>query len=188
MTWRDALEAAYLINRLDRLARAGDRPVLNAVQWEAIRYLARANRFSRTPAALADYLGCTRGTVSQTLIALEQKGYVMRKPSVRDGRSLALLLTPSGTAASKSDPLLKLADDIDHATDSRPEALRDVLRATLKAAIDRNKGRAFGACHTCVHFRRGQSPKWPYHCALLDEPLSQADSRAICVEQEPAPA
>ena len=39
-------------------------------------FIARANRFSRTPAALADYAGSTRGTISQTLIALEQKGLV----------------------------------------------------------------------------------------------------------------
>lgn len=188
MISRDAREAAYLINRLDRLRRAGDQPLLNPVQWEAIRYLARANRFSRTPAALADYLGSTRGTVSQTLIALEQKGYVARRPSERDGRSLALELTPSGVTASRNDPLLRLARDIDAATASRPAALREALHATLKAAIDRNEGRAFGACRTCVHFRRAQSGKWPYHCALLNEPLSESDSNAICAEQEPAPA
>ncbi len=74
-----AIEAAQLIERLDRLVRSGESGHgLNPAQWEALRYLARANRFSRNPAALADYLGSTRGTVSQTLIALEQKGHVAR--------------------------------------------------------------------------------------------------------------
>lgn len=69
-----ALEAAHLIDRLDRLARNGEvSGDLNPAQWEALRFVSRANRFSRTPAALAEYLGSTRGTVSQTLIALEKR-------------------------------------------------------------------------------------------------------------------
>jgi DNA-binding MarR family transcriptional regulator len=38
--------------------------------------ISRANRFSRTPAAVADYLASTRGTVSRTLASLESKGYL----------------------------------------------------------------------------------------------------------------
>lgn len=83
---QSALEAARLIDRIERLARSGV-PVhgLNPAQWEALRYLGRANRFSRTPAGLAAYLGSTRGTVSQTLIALEQKGFLARQVSERTG-------------------------------------------------------------------------------------------------------
>ena len=73
-----ALRAASLIDRLGRLMRSGEHAGdLNPAQWEALRYLARANRFSRTPAALAQYLGSTRGTVSQTLIALEDHGRIV---------------------------------------------------------------------------------------------------------------
>ena len=50
----DALEAARLVDRLERLARLDATPdPLNAAQWEALRYLARANRYSRTPAEMA---------------------------------------------------------------------------------------------------------------------------------------
>lgn len=184
---RDALEAAHLIDRLERLARSGV-PVLglNPAQWEALRYLARANRFSRTPGALADYLGSTRGTVSQTLITLEQKGFVARGASRRDRRSLELGLTPAGAAALAEDPLLALAGDIAAAADS-PALLAEGLRATLRAAVARNGRRAFGICHACRHFRRAPEPSpAPYHCALLDEPLGEEDSLAICLEQEDA--
>jgi DNA-binding MarR family transcriptional regulator len=185
----DALEAAHLIDRLDRLARSGEQTGgLNPAQWEALRYLARANRFSRTPAALADYLSSTRGTVSQTLIAIEEKGFVARAPSARDKRSVELSLTTRGAAMLRSDPLLALASDIEAATGRRARDLAAILRATLRNAIARNEGRAFGACLTCRHFRADVRPRSgsPHHCALLDEPLSEADSRAICVEQEPA--
>lgn len=187
MTFSAALEAAHLIDRLDRLARngegAGD---LNPAQWEALRFVARANRFSRTPAALAEYLGSTRGTVSQTLIALEQKGHLTREPSPRDRRSVMLELTSTGARALKRDPILALATDLAGVAPNQIEAVVEVLRSALHAMITRNGGRAFGACYTCRHFRKGGSAGRgaPHHCALLEEPLSEADSRAICVEQE----
>ena len=62
----EALEVAHLIDRLERLTRFGEQSGdLNPAQWEALRYMGQANRFSRTPAALADYLASTRGTISR---------------------------------------------------------------------------------------------------------------------------
>lgn len=186
-----ALEAAHLIDRLERVARAGEQMGgLNPAQWVALRYLARANRFSRTPAALADYLASTRGTVSQTLIALEAKRLVTREPSKRDKRSIDLQLTHQGKRALENDPLATLAAHIERAAGARMEDLIESLRGTLANSIAHNKGRAFGACYTCQHFQRSAraSAKAPHHCGLLDEPLSEADSRDICVEQELMPA
>lgn len=183
----DALEGARLIDRLERLARkeAGD---LNAAQWEALRYLARANRFSRTPAALADYLASTRGTISRTLAALEAKGYVVRAANARDGRSVEFELTERARAALEKDPLLALAGAIDAA--GRPDELLSRLKAVLAGALAGNGGRPFGACFSCRHFRgdlrAGSST--PHHCMLLDEKLTAAESRSICVEQKPRAA
>jgi len=182
-----SFEAAHLIDRLERLSRnAVATDGINPAQWEALRYLGRANRFSRTPAALANYLGSTRGTVSQTLIALESKGLVARHPSLRDKRSIELTLTDQGAEALKRDPLLTLARDIAVATEGEADILAANLRATLHAAIQRNGGRAFGVCHTCRYFRRTVDRSTPalHLCALLNEPLSEDDSQAICVEQE----
>lgn len=185
-----ALEAAHLIDRLERLARLGEDDPLNAAQWKALRYLARANRLSRTPALLADYLGSTRGTVSRTLAALEAKGYVARVPSARDGRSVELALTSLAEKALRRDPLLALAEDIERATGEEAFALADALRQTLRRAIERNGGRAFDFCLSCRHFRAGvhASSPAPHHCALLDEPLFEADGTAICAEHDPAAA
>jgi DNA-binding MarR family transcriptional regulator len=176
-----ARRATELIGRLDRLARTGERlGALNPVQWEALRYLARANRFSRTPAALAEYLGSTRGTVSQTLIALEAKGFVAKRASARDGRSVDLGLTKSGHAALADDSLAELAGDLAASVDATK--LADLLAAGLRAVLDRRGGKAFGACRTCRHFQ-ADGRAAPYRCALLDEPLSESDSELICVEQ-----
>ena len=64
--------ALELMERLSRLVgQTGHAHGMKPAQWDALRYLARANRFSRTPGALTAYLGATKGTVSQTVIALE---------------------------------------------------------------------------------------------------------------------
>lgn len=184
-----ALEAAYLVDRLDRLSRAGEAAgELNPAQWEALRFIARANRFSRTPAALAEYLGATRGTISQTLITLELKGHVTREPSERDRRSIDLGLTARGEQALANDPLRELAAGLAASDTIRLEGVVATLRGALSALIMRNGGRSFGACHTCRHFRRGEgrSARQPHRCGLLDEPLSDADSVAICVEHDAA--
>jgi DNA-binding MarR family transcriptional regulator len=187
----EALEAANLIDRLERLARFGEHTDrLNPAQWDVLRYLARANRFSRTPMAVADYLASTRGTVSRTLASLESKGYVSRDQSSRDGRSVEFALTQVAEKALRRDPLLAIAKDIEQATGGNVADLLDSLRQTLREAIARNHGRAFGACFSCRHFRAHIRPssRTPHHCALLNEPLSEPDSRSICVEQEPAAA
>jgi DNA-binding MarR family transcriptional regulator len=182
-----ALEVAHLLDRLDRLARMGEQGArLNPAQWEALRYLARANRFSRTPAALAEYLASTRGTISRTLASLEGKGFVARCASPLDGRSVDLALTADGQRALRRDPMLAFAADIDAAAGGDVAGLLESLRHVLRNAVARNAGRAFGACFTCRHFRSQRQPgaRAPHHCALLDQPLTEADSRAICVEME----
>lgn len=189
MTSQLAIEAAHLVDRIDRLARSGEAAGgLNPAQWEALRFVARANRFSRTPAALAEYLGSTRGTVSQTLIALEQKGHVTREQSARDRRSVTLGLTPIGERALNNDPILALAAEFAAGDPRKLNELVDTLRSVLQTIIARNGGRAFGACQKCRHFRKAAGPnrRQPHYCSLLDEALSDADSRAICIEQEPA--
>ncbi|MBM3535173.1 MAG: MarR family transcriptional regulator [Alphaproteobacteria bacterium] len=151
-----------------------------------MRFVARANRFSRTPNALAEYLGSTRGTVSQTLISLEQKGHLTREQSPRDRRSVVLGLTRTGENALRGDPILAIAADLGELAADKLEIVVAALRHALHAMITRNAGRAFGACCTCRHFRRGGGAGrgMPHHCALLDEHLSESDSQAICIEQE----
>src|SRR5690606_124477 len=55
-----AQRVILLLDRLSRLSRELQFvDGLNPAQWEALRFVARANRYSRTPTALAEYLGST---------------------------------------------------------------------------------------------------------------------------------
>src|SRR3546814_12878639 len=108
-----------LLARTARLiAGDGHSAGLKPVQWQALRYLAIANRFSRTPGALAAWLGQTKGTVSQTVGALERKGLVERTGDPDDRRLVRLSLTEAGHA------MLGRA----------PESIADAMLAGLTAA------------------------------------------------------
>lgn len=71
---RSVDDILILLERIGRvLQNDGHSEGLKPTQWEALRYFARANRFSRSPSALTAYLGMTKGTVSQTVGALEKR-------------------------------------------------------------------------------------------------------------------
>ena len=103
----DAMASANLLERIGRLSRTeeqiGD---LYPAQWAVLRYLAKANRFSRIPMAMTRYLATTRGTMSQSIKALERKGYVERQPSETDKRSVLVELTSAGRKQLAHDPML----------------------------------------------------------------------------------
>jgi DNA-binding MarR family transcriptional regulator len=82
---------------------------LNAAQRGALAYLARANQFSRAPSNVADYLCTTRGTASQTLKALERKGFVVKVVSPADKRSIAYDITEKGQLALETPSALDAA-------------------------------------------------------------------------------
>src|SRR3546814_13985685 len=104
-----AQRVIVLLDRLSRLTRELQFvDGLNPAQWEALRFLATANKYSRSPTALAEYLGATKGTVSQTLIALESKGLITRCKKNCDRRQVDLCLPEAGEAMLAKDPMRPL--------------------------------------------------------------------------------
>ena len=180
-------DIGQLLDRLSRvLQNDGYADDLKPAQWEALRYLRDANRFSRTPSALTAYLGVTKGTVSQTISALERKGLLKKTGDSADRRQVRLDLTAKGSRLLKHDPLLAAV----RAATSLPAAARqdlaDGLRQLLKETLRERGGLPFGACKSCRHFLAHDAGGSPHRCSLLDEPLSNDDSERICVEQKPA--
>lgn len=173
---------SILLERISRVLIAeAHAQGLKPVQWEALRFLRRANRFSRTPTALTRYLGCTKGTVSQTVKALEQRGLVSKRAAVGDRRSAMLELTDVGKKTLESDPLEAIDQVVaGSGMEGKLEpGLRDLLRSLLAA-----RGmQPFGVCAGCRHFQRNGGE--PHFCGLLELPLTADDSTRICVEQEP---
>lgn len=172
------------LERLTRLIRASEhRHGLNPAQWEALRFLARANRFSNSPGALTSYLGATKGTVSQTLKSLEAKGFVVKAP--RGGRrgSLSLDLTPKAIEALAADPWTRFSADAAELRGKTRRRLAKGLSELLTIELARRGAPRFGICADCRYFREAASDASPV-CMLFDEKLTEADTGRICIAFE----
>lgn len=184
MNSKDAQATAGLLERIGRLlATDAHSSGLAPVQWEVLRYLDRANEFSRSSAALTAYLGSTKGTVSQTIKALEQRGLVTNQPSKQDRRKNRLSLTSRGTKLLLDDPMTAWS----RALSALPEAEQQRFHETLEELVRdrlRSQGRqAFGICKDCKFFGRAHEKGAPHYCKLLEVPLAEAASEEICFEQ-----
>ncbi len=181
---------AHFINLLSRLSRLinheGHAQGLKPAQWDALRYLAQANRFSRSPGALTAYLGATKGTISQTVISLEKKGLVEKTQDPKDKRAVGLELTSAGKALAKEDALLPFQAMIADLTSNEQKEIEAALETLLLTKLRQEGNKPFGICKTCRHFRKNTANGGPHYCDLLKEPLSELGSEKICVEQEAA--
>jgi len=167
---------AALIHQLVRedAARHGLLPV----HLQVLSYLAQANRYSDLPIAVADYLGITRGTVSQTLSVLERRGLIVREADSRHGKRIHLVLTTAGEAIlAASWP--RRVDQALRAAGNDPEVFAEDLRRVLAALQRLNRYRVFGQCRQCAHFiDTGDG----YRCGLTGETLSCAQTIRVCRE------
>ena len=170
---------------LDRISRLNQSQFwedgLNPAQAAALRYLVAANRFSRAPSHVADYLGATRGTVSQSLKTLDGKGLITQIRSTSDKRRARYDVTPTGHALVQGDTQIDKAivqlDKNDQA--HLAKLLSNVLHMTLRA----RGGKSFGICKNCKH--HGSKANRPY-CRLLDVELADQEIDQICHEHEAA--
>ena len=114
-----------LLQADQRLSAAG----LHPVQARALRYLTRCNRYSDRPAAVAEYLGITKGTASQTLQALEAKKLISKHQDPLDKRVVRLRLTTKGRRLVESQ-----------ATSARIEGVARSLSSDQQAALEQSLG------------------------------------------------
>lgn len=180
-------ETIELIERLARLVtNEGHAQGLKPAQWEALRYLARANRFSRTPGGLTAYLGLTKGTVSQTLMSLERAGLVEKTANPGDGRSVRLDLTEKGRKLLALDGMATIREAFESLPPPLRATLGDGIAALVRSVLAARSGRAFGICRDCRHFAVDARGPGRHYCRLLEQPLSEAEAEEICQEQEAA--
>jgi DNA-binding MarR family transcriptional regulator len=180
-----AQRVIVLLDRLGRLTRELQfANGLNPAQWEALRFLARANKYSRSPTALADYLGATKGTVSQTLIALESKGLITRCKKTEDRRQVDLCLTEAGQAMLGRDPMQTLEQA---ATEVADELGADMVKGLSRLLHDlqtRNQINEFGVCQDCSLFCvNSQAAALAANgtCGNTGETIDAAEKTKICV-------
>jgi DNA-binding MarR family transcriptional regulator len=169
------IEVMLLLDRLGRLHAAQRRAaMLTDAQCAALDYLARANRFSRSPSVIADYLATTRGTASQTLKALAEKGLIVEEATGGDRRQRRYALTDRGRA---------MVDGwfASPATDADTLAALQAARTLLRSLVAVTWSKAFGMCRTCRHHAPAKGGEAPF-CRLLKVTLALEEAEQLCHE------
>jgi len=183
----DDKEVQDLIERLCNLVRADARAVcheygMRPVQLEALGFLTQCNRYSDTPQAVAEFLGLTKGTVSQTLMVLEKKGLLRKKGDTRDKRLVHLKPTARGRRlVERAVPAEALSLGIEKLSKSQSQVSVESLRTLLRSVQKENDLKTFASCHTC---RFNQKRKGGYFCQLTQEPLAEQDIVLLCREHQ----
>ena len=188
-----ARETAELLVQVGRLVQAeGYDGELSPAQWMALRYFARANQFSRNPAAFAEFQATTRGTASQAIKALEAGGYLVRQRSKADGRSVSLQLTSKGKRALARDPFEVLVRAVDMLDVKERTAMHHALHQVLTTVAASGAHRRFGVCQDCAYLggeticcNRTIESRSALECQLLGVPIQLEDAGLLCVHFEP---
>lgn len=180
-----AIDVYAPIERMVALIRSEERRKctelgLQPVHLQVLDYISRCNRYSDTPAALANYLGMTRGTVSQTVLLLARNGYIEKIVDTQDKRVVHLKLSEKGeTILAKARPsdLFENANEILSQNEfiNHEDSFLNALLALQKA----NQSQSFGLCRTCHYFKQDNGE---FICGLTKQSLSELDSQKICQE------
>ena len=151
---------------------------LSLIHVEIIEYLGICNRYSNTMLAVTEYLGQTKGSVSQSLAWLEKRALVLRTPDKHDKRIVRLALSPKGQEVFKEIHHFMPASDI-----ASPQAEKE-FRRLLELWRAETGFVGFGVCHSCRYNQKTGSGK--FHCGLTHEPLREKEVMQICREHKAA--
>jgi DNA-binding MarR family transcriptional regulator len=171
-------------------AEAGGRG-LNPTQGQVLALL-RANPHGLRLGALADQLGVSAATTSDSVSALQRKGLVTKEPTAGDGRGVVVRLTPTGSreaaaAASWPDFLLEAVAELSTAEQS---AFLRGLVAMIRTLQEKGRIPVARMCVSCRFFRpfTHDDPTHPHHCAFVDAPFGDGQLRLDCPDHQAAPA
>ncbi len=161
--------------------RSGGRHGLQPTQIHALAFLDQANRYSDSPASVTEYLGLTKGTASQTLQRLVEKGFLRQESDRKDGRRVHLKVTAAGRRVLRD---IRPPDSFEKACQGVGTGPLEASLSDLLTALQREqKQKPFGICRTCRHFRRGARGS-SHQCGLTLEPLREEESSRLCREHE----
>lgn len=178
---------AQVLERLGEVARAlrwkqATEVGLSALQLRILGFIAAHPERSIGVAVLAEELELGRPTVSESVKALVDQGYLERKADAADGRSHALRLRASGRKQALG------AAPLTAAMAALPAARKNELLLSsmqlLQALVQSGDVQVQRMCWTCRHYTGDRDKR--HHCALLKKNLGVPELRTDCPEHERA--
>lgn len=171
-TWIEILTSLYR----SQVRQAASKEGIQSVHVEILQYLSICNHYSNTAQAMSEYLGQTKGSISQSLKLLEKERLIERKPCEQDKRVAKLYLTEKSIAC-----LERISETaMPHLTDST-DACKRLKGILMEWQISQSR-KGFGQCRSCRYNHTLEDGG--FQCGLTLEPLKATDVKLICREHE----
>ncbi len=109
---------------------------LNPAQWNALRYLERANPSARNVTSFAKHHLTKKSAASETMTALTAKGLISSVVDPYDARGRILEVTPMGLALLGEDPLHAVRAGVDKISDEDLDTIVAFIEGLLKSLFE----------------------------------------------------
>lgn len=161
---------------------------LNPTQTQSLMTLARVGTEGARLSTVAEHLGVSAPTASDSLAALAKKGLVRKTRDPADRRARVLTLTEegrrvAGELAEWPDLLLESVDVL--SAEEEGILLRSLLKMIRELQV-RGRIAPSRMCVTCRYFRPGvhDNPEAPHHCEFVDLPFGDRELRVDCTDHD----
>lgn len=191
---RQREQAAAGLEQLVHLARAqawrgGDGPALPPTQAGVLRLLSGAEPEQRAQ-RLAQRLGVSAASLSDTLKSMEARGWIRRRPDPTDGRAALVRLDRQGRAAAArlADAGRGMAGLVRGLDNADVAALLRVTQLLVAQAQEQGWATGLRTCLGCRYFQPFASgdAQRPHVCEYIGQPFGDLELRVECAEQQPA--
>ncbi|MGZ9719350.1 MarR family winged helix-turn-helix transcriptional regulator [Rhizobium miluonense] len=139
---------------------------------------------------IAAHLGVSQPTATDSINALERKGYLEKQPGQSDRRAVIVALTAEGLAAARvEDSEPGLAEQALKALDGgEQEALLLTLVKMIRQLQEAGEIPVQRMCVTCRYFApfMHADAARPHHCHFVNAPFGQRELRVDCRDHQQA--
>ncbi|GJM06263.1 MAG: hypothetical protein DHS20C09_22590 [marine bacterium B5-7] len=169
------------LERLSSLYKSQMRLAVSAegfqlVNLEIMQYLSMCNVYSNTAQALSEYLGQTKGSISQSLKIMENSGHIARKVCEKDKRMMRIFLTEKGRLS-----LARMTKNLVTMPTEDPK-ISDGIQSLLKVWQAQHNHKGFGQCQSCRYHLAKDNAQ--FKCGLTDELLPVQEGLKLCREHD----
>ncbi|MGE0233460.1 MAG: MarR family winged helix-turn-helix transcriptional regulator [Flavobacteriaceae bacterium] len=139
---------------------------------------------------LSSLLGVSQPTATDSILALERKALVEKRPDPADGRAVRVVVTDAGKAVIRAGD--ETAGSVRQATAALDDADQEQLLVQLVSVIRQLQEQGSipvqRMCVGCRHFRpyAHEDAARPHHCNFVDAAFGQHDLRIDCRDHETA--
>ncbi|MEA3535923.1 MarR family winged helix-turn-helix transcriptional regulator [Rhizobium sp. CC-YZS058] len=137
---------------------------------------------------VAAHLGVSQPTATDSILALEKKGLVVKRADAADKRAVSVALTEDGLAALAHEGGDLGEQAVGSLEDREQEELLLALVKMIRHLQEQNAIPVQRMCVTCRYFGPFAHPDEdrPHHCHLVNAAFGQRDLRVDCREHEQA--